>query len=248
MADIKFGNAYYIKLGRQGEWEQSSIEEDKARIGWLGQTLDDINQQKWDKIRGQLEKDYIRKGSSYKGALTRDVNELKIFTESTSEDVWITFYERRLWWCRIRGQVRSDETSKYRNLEGHWSDCDIEGNMLIVNQISGRLSTVQRFRGTICKVKERKDLHRLLNSKPSDQFLEIKSAKEILVKRVESGLKLLHWSDFETLVDLLFTGAGWRRLSSVGGTTKYVDIECEEPITKEMYQLQVQISCRRLRL
>lgn len=239
MESIEFQNAYYIKLGKQGKWEQSSIEGNKARIGWGGQTLDDINERRWDVIGKQLIKAFSKNGNSDNGAVTRDLNALKIFAESKSDDIWITFYESRLWWCRLKGPVRSDEISKYRSLDWCWSDCDTKGNRLLVNQISGRLSKVQRFQGTICKVREKEDLHRLLNHEPSRAFKEIEAARENLITQIESGLRLLHWRDFETLIDLLFTNAGWRRLSVVGKTMKYVDMEYEEPITKELYQVQV---------
>jgi hypothetical protein len=34
MEIIRFIKAYYSKLGRGGKWEESSIRENKARIGW----------------------------------------------------------------------------------------------------------------------------------------------------------------------------------------------------------------------
>ncbi len=55
MDAITFENAYYIKLGRSGEWERSSIEENKLRIGWPGQTIGDINSGNCDEIRKQIE-------------------------------------------------------------------------------------------------------------------------------------------------------------------------------------------------
>ena len=51
---VSFKRAYYIKLGRGGEWEQSSIDESKLRIGWGGWSLQDINICNWEKIRRQL--------------------------------------------------------------------------------------------------------------------------------------------------------------------------------------------------
>jgi len=239
MKPITFEEAYYIKLGRKGEWEQSSITKDRARIGWDSQTLEDINHHNWDKICKQLKKQFMDNGVTDKGAPTRDLNALRAFVESTSDDVWITFYKGRLWWCRLMGPVRSDKISKYRKTKGHWSDQDIKKNLLLINQISGRLSKIQRFQGTVCRVKETADLRRLLNHELSKESRAIEVAKETLVKKVESGLHLLHWRDFETLIDLLFTNAGWHRLSMVGNTMKYVDIECEEPITKDLYQIQV---------
>lgn len=52
-------------------------------------------------------------------------------------------------------------------------------------------------------------------------------------------MSLPHWKDFEILVDLIFRNAGWRRVSVVGESLKFVDMELEEPITGEQYQVQV---------
>lgn len=60
-----------------------------------------------------------------------------------------------------------------------------------------------------------------------------------LAEAVSAALRNLHWTDFETLVDLVFQQAGWRRRSMLGATMKYVDLELEEPITGELYQVQI---------
>ena len=99
----------------------------------------------------------------------------------------------------------------------------------------------QRFSGTICGFDEDQvgDLRRLLNNEQSNSFQAISRAKETLTKQVEGGLSPLHWKDFEILVDLVFRNAGWRRVSCVGETMKYVDMELEELITGDRYQVQV---------
>ena len=43
MDKIQFKNAYFIRLGREGEWEESSIKEGKVRIGWHEISLRTIN-------------------------------------------------------------------------------------------------------------------------------------------------------------------------------------------------------------
>lgn len=138
-----------------------------------------------------------------------------------------------------KARIYEDEISKYRKVAGKWHSQDIHHNLLIINQIPGTLSKLQGFRGTICRVKEVDDLRRLVNDQPSEAFKAISKATDSLVLEVEQGLKLLHWKDFETLVDLIFRGAGWRRVSLLGETMKYADLELEEPITGDLYQVQV---------
>lgn len=239
---VEFKNAYYIKLGSKGKWEETSIQENKMRIGWTQTSLSDINDGNWTKIQRELARQ-----SKTKGAATRDYDALRRVTESTSDDVWVTFHASKLWWCKPgEGKIFEDAVSKYRKVAGKWSCTDSDHAPLIATQIPGSLSKLQGFRGTVCRVKEVDTLHRLLNSQHSEAFEAITNASESLAAEVEQGLKLLHWKDFETLVDLIFRGAGWRRVSMAGETMKYADLELEEPMTGDVYQVQVKSTASRL--
>ncbi len=235
MQRVDFKNAYYIKLGRGGKWEESSIQENKVRIGWKGWSVGEINLRNWDKLKQKYRKTYKSNSSA-----TADINALKTIVESTSDDIWITFHTSYLWWCRAgKPGIFEDKISKYRKVDGKWYNCDISGQPLILNQIPGSISKIQRFAGTICKVKEVDDLKRLINDQPSDVFQAISTTKNVLIEEVEKGLKGLHWKDFEILVDLIFRNAGWQRISMLGGPMKTVDMELQEPITGDLYQVQV---------
>jgi hypothetical protein len=235
METVRFTKAYYIKLGRGGEWEESSIRENKARIGWHDWTLEEINRGDWDALKEKHQREYKNKG-----AATMDINALKTIVESTPEAIWVTFHDSQLWWCQLgRVGILEDEISRYRLLSGKWHNHDINSHLLLANQIPGSIARVQGFRGTICEIAEVEALRRLINDKPSDAFKTIYRAKANLVTEVEKGLEQLHWKDFETLADLLFRNAGWRRVSLLGETMKFVDMELVEPITGEMYQVQV---------
>jgi len=83
------------------------------------------------------------------------------------------------------------------------------------------------------------ELVRLINRQHSSEYAAIVYSKENLCRHVEAGIAKLHWKDFETLVDLLFRATGWRRVSVLGETMKFSDMELEEPMTGDMYQVQV---------
>lgn len=227
-------NAYYVKLGRNGIWEESSLKKGIIRIGWKRQALADINGGNWNKIQKQLEKE-----ASDKGTATRDCHALRMLCESTSEDIWITFHASHLWWCKVTApHIRQDGMSKFRKVD-RWRCEDIFGGPLLITQIPGRIAKLQGFRGTICKVRECDELARLINRQYSPEYTAVLYSKEDLCRHVEAGLRRLHWKDFETLVDLVFRASGWRRVSILGETMKFSDIDLEEPITGEMYQVQV---------
>lgn len=234
MTKITCKNVFYIKLGRNGIWEALSIENNVMRIGWASQALSDINAGNWDKIKKELEEEI-----NNKGAATRDYNALRMICESTSQDIWITFHGNYLWWARVKEKIiYEDKISKYRKVD-KWRNTNILGEPLIINNISGRISKIQGFRGTVCKVKEVDELVRLINSEESPEYLAILQSKQRLCRDVEQAIKLLHWKDFETLVDLVFRGSGWRRVSVLGETMKFSDIELENPINNELYQVQI---------
>jgi hypothetical protein len=234
METITCKNAYYVKLGRNGIWEESSIKKSIIRIGWARQTLPDINTGRWERIQRQLEKEAADKGTA-----TRDCRALRMLCESTNDDIWITFHANHLWWCKVAApRIHEDTVSKYRKVDG-WHCENMFGEPLLLVQIPGRIAKLQGFRGTICKVREADELTRLINRQHSSEYAAIMHSKEDLCRHVESGLHRLHWKDFETLVDLLFRATGWRRVSVLGETMKFSDIELEEPITGEMYQVQV---------
>jgi hypothetical protein len=50
---------------------------------------------------------------------------------------------------------------------------------------------------------------------------------------------LLHWADFEDMVDLIFARSGWQRVSRVGGAQRDLDLELEQPTTQERAFVQV---------
>jgi hypothetical protein len=227
--------AYYIKLGESGKWEESSIFEGKVRIGWGQQSIDDINSKRWDKIKRELEKT-----SKHKATATTDYRTLRFFTESTPDDIWITFFRSHLWWCRLSSdKVREDKISKYRVVDGKWSKCDLEGNPLLIESIPGSISKIRGFRGTICRVREIDDLRRLINHEFSAEYSAIAHSKEHLVADVERGIKRLHWKNFELLIDLIFHKSGWQRVSFVGTAKEFSDIDLKDPITGDLYQVQI---------
>jgi hypothetical protein len=236
MKPVDFKKAYFIKLGEKGTYEKTAISESKLIIGFGGQNIQDINSGNWGKISEQLSE--ASKGK--KGVATRDLNVLKRVCKSTSEDLWITFFQGTMWWCKLGpGEVFQSDKSKYRLVDGKWSNQDIYGNTLAISNIPGVLSKIQGFQGTVCKVHPLETLRRLVNNESSPACKEIELCETNLINSIEKGIKNLNPKDFETFVDLIFRESGWRRCSLKGETMKDIDLELEDPITKERYQVQI---------
>ena len=116
---------------------------------------------------------------------------------------------------------------------------DIHGEELRIENIDGRISKVQGFRGTICGV----DLKSYLVSKISGKVQkEVKEAKKNISKLKESIKILIHglwWKDFELLTDLMLSQSGWQRVSILGKTEKAIDLDVFSPVTGRRAFIQV---------
>lgn len=232
---IELKNAYYIKLGAGGRWADDSITNGLLRIGWSGIPLPDIHEKRWERIRERLAEEH-----SNKGTVTSDLGRLQDIAASTPEDIWITFHKSYLWWARLdSGLIEEDSISKFRRVQDSWRNTDQHGQPLLANQIPGRISQLQGFRGTACSVRESAALARLIAGEPSPEYVAASQARRALIEQVTKAVQQLHWKDFETLVDLVFRQAGWTRKSVLGETMKFADLELEEPITGDQYQVQI---------
>lgn len=240
MAEISFNNAYYIKLGRGGIWEEDSIASGKLRLGWHETTLDDVNKQDWKTIRRKIRKELKGKPP---GVVTADLNALRRIAESDSNDVWVTFHQNKLWWTRLApGKVKEDNLSKFRTTAQSWSDRSLSGELLAVSNLPGRLCQLQGYRATVCRVNYPDLLLRALNGTKSEVAAAVRECRAILAQRLTEAIRELHWKDFETLVDLVFRAAGWIRVSVLGQHAKGLDLELIEPIMQDRYIVQVKSS------
>jgi hypothetical protein len=231
---MQVDKAYYIKLGRGGEWEADSINSGKLRLGWRNQTVDDIVNGRWTEIGQQL----LRDSAGKRGVATTDCNRLRDIAESGSEDVWVTFHAAKMWWTQMApGQVEQDEVSKFRRTTG-WSDKG-GSKVLFANELPGRLAQLQAFRGTVCRVSDKDLLLRVLTGKRSPLATEVSTARAGLAAALARAIRELHWKDFETLADLVFRQAGWIRNSVLGQQVKALDLELIEPLTRSKYVVQV---------
>ncbi|OPY94244.1 hypothetical protein A5906_14935 [Bradyrhizobium sacchari] len=67
-------------------------------------------------------------------------------------------------------------------------------------------------------------------------------ARIALLEVTIEALQLLHWADFETLVDIIFARSGWNQVSVLGGTKKLVDLELEHAVINERAAVQAKSS------
>ena len=131
------------------------------------------------------------------------------------------------------------DLSRVRNVIGQWSSCDIHGKPLRVENIDGRVTKVQGYRGTICSVEMQDYLIKKINGHTIDQVQTAKDSLQRLRDEVEELIKGLWWHDFELLIDLIFSKSGWQRFSVLGKTEKDIDLDVYSPATQKRAFVQI---------
>lgn len=241
MLKLDFKRAYYLKLGESGAYETELNDGIKARIGWKNIDIADIITNNWNRIFSDIKKDF--QDRSKNTGWTNDYNALKTFCEITENDVVITFANSKLYWCKLSNEpIQKDNISKFRNTQLKWSSQNIFGKELYINEISGKITKTIGFKATLCNIDEIETLKRIINGERNPIVIEIENKKNEIIHLLLEALSNLHWKDFEILTDLIFRQSGWQRISMLGESMKYADLELEDPITKDKYQVQVKAS------
>lgn len=244
MKNLKFNNAYYIKLGRKAKWANECLENNIIRIGWdVIKNIEDLNNGKWDKVKSLIENEFQKKGK--KNGATQDYNALYNFCNATGNDIFITFHKDKFYWCIPKnGPIEIDSKSKFRRTKDGWKNTPVNDStkVLLTNEVSGKISKTQAFQATLCTYKDEDDIkiiHRIINGLPNPIVEKIKQHKNEILKLTEELIKNLHWKDCEILTDLIFQQSGWQRISMQGGSMEFLDMEYLEPITNYRYAVQV---------
>ena len=241
MPRVKAETALYIKLGRGGDWEADCIKNGTLRFGYRETPHDACLKSDWTAVQRERQE-----SRGNRNVAKSDTNQIRYFYESDSRVLWVTFYKHALWWCFAqKGVTKLGDGTKIRKTVSGWKAIDINDQQLSVSTLSGKLLSMQGFRGTICQVKEFRYLLRRINADEHPDVLAAKHALQSLHASLESVIATLTWKDFELLVDLIFRQAGWRRVGAIGATTKAIDLDLLSPLSSERYGVQIKSQATR---
>ena len=214
----------YIKLGQGNAWA-----EDCLANGYIALGHDDAPHElclagDWEGVAEAIQS---ARGISRPRSAAREVQD---FYEMDEECLWITFHAGQMWWARAGAEVIPEKTpsggsgSRYRRVIGSWRATDVHGKPLLLDQISTKLTKTGAYRQTLCRVDAEDYAIRLINAEENPAIRNAKSARDQFTSSLSPLIASLHESDFEVLVDLLFSRLGWVRVSSLGGTQKDTDL------------------------
>ena len=230
------GNVLFIKLGRKGKYEKECIEKKSSiKLGYREIDHSSCINGDWKKVSEQM-----ARINTFQTAITSHKNQIRRFYEEPESTMWISFYEGKLWYCYAKSNIilNDDGTKERKTLDG-WKDVDANNNTLFIQFLSGRLTKVQSFRGTICDVKEKKYLIHKINNTQSEELANVEKNLKLLKENLEKLIKKLNPKDFEVFIDLIFRSAGWSRAGILGNNVKTIDIELLAPVTNERAVVQV---------
>ncbi|ODT97473.1 MAG: hypothetical protein ABS82_00575 [Rhodanobacter sp. SCN 67-45] len=229
--------AYFIKLGEGGAWEPTCLAEGTIKFGYHDTPQDLCEQGEWGEVWAFWAR---RRGN--KGTATNDTRQIRTFFEASEDDIFVTFSQGYLWWCRPAStpvvQNAEDGSRLRRTVEG-WRNTSIRGQPLSVSRLSGKLTKTQMYQGTICEVYERVYLLRRINDQRTPELAAAEATEQVLVKQILAMVRLLTPKDFELMVELIFSRSGWQRQSSTGGSQKTLDLDLLLPTTRERAFVQV---------
>ena len=241
----------FIRLGEGGSWSEDCFKEGIIRLGFSSGTpeiLSFAKNKKWLSVKNYwLARDH---SPQVAGSYT---NQMRAFFEDDGSTLWITIRNQVLYYgfaqpgdpVPYEKDPNKSKLSSYKKMSGSgWKSVDANGKLLAVDKLSGRLTKVAGFRGTICSLKEAiADYLKLrLAGKVNPAIEQAEALKLNLQKHISGLVQGLTWQDFETLVELIFSNSGWRRVARTGGNKETVDIELENPITKDSAFVQVKSS------
>jgi hypothetical protein len=240
MQELSPANVRYIKLGEGGRWEEAALQGGELHLGHSRVPHDLALAGNRDAIIRHLTG--IGRAAQ---AATEDAREVLDFYQLGSDCLWITFARDRLWWAfaepsvEWRGGDGERAGQRVRKTLNGWQSADVMGHVLLKNQLSTKLTQLEAYRRTVCRVAAQDYLLDRLNGRFNPIAEEANRIRDAMAHVMVKAIASLHWKDFETLVDLIFARSGWSRVSALGGDQKFVDIELEQATTGERAAVQV---------
>ena len=230
----------YIKLGPGGAWARDAIATGMLPFSYRMVDHDLCAAGDWDDVRDCLVAEGWKAGSARRGA-----NEIRDFYELGEDCLWVTFADGHLWWAFAAPEVialESDDDAqpaRRRQVIGGWRRTALDGSPLSLSTLSSALTRTGSYRMTICRIEREDYLLRRIRGE-ADPLSEEARALQARLREIAARLaRDLDWRDFEILVDLILTRAGWRRLSAVGDGEVDIDLLLEHPTTGERAWVQI---------
>lgn len=185
--------------------------------------------------------------------VTKARNVIRNVCMADESDIFFTFYDGFLWWCKPLGGPGEEiefckEMVIENNIEGRrksdlirktskWKKTSIDGKRTLDEwRICGQLRRKQMVQSTMYKLKDESDIKLFKWTIGSDVCKELGEFDENLKKikaQLCKAIGLLSPTDFEAFVDMVFTQSGLKRVGRSGSNVKAIDGEYQFPFNSK---------------
>jgi hypothetical protein len=234
------GAVRYIKLGENGKWAASAIEQAIIPFGYPSVDHQACVAKDWGRVRDQLAK----MGRSVRG-VSQGLRELKEFYGLPEDTLWVTMADGHFWWAFAGGPVfelergNFDGPARCRRTRAGWSKASLNGEPLDARGLSSALTRTASYQMTICTIKHATYLLRRIRGESDPLHAQAIAVRDEMREIGLQMIRQLDWRDFETLVDLIFARGGWQRSSVLGKHQPDVDLILTQPTTDETAWVQI---------
>jgi len=236
--EVVASNVLFIRLGKGNSYFDECKNNGQIILNYREVDHQICVSGNWEAVR----RHYIDTVGTTGTVASNHINQLKYFYNADANTVWITFDDNKMWWCKANMDIkRTSDNLKIKLCSNGWSDRDINGEMLYMSEINGRITAKRGFLGTICEydLTDKDYIMRKINGLRTDENYRASVCFHNLQKALIPLIQSLNWSDFELLIDLILRHVGWERVSKVGGTQKTLDIDLVNPLTGDRAWVQV---------
>jgi hypothetical protein len=143
----------YIKLGPGGAWERASIERGELQFGYAKVSHEPCLEGDWEQVARHLRALEVT-------AVANACREIRDFYTLGADCLWITLADGHLWWTFAEPEVHwlgsagREHGVRLRRTIGGWRNTDLAGRPLRKDQLSTRLTKIEAYRGTICRIED----------------------------------------------------------------------------------------------
>jgi hypothetical protein len=227
----------YIKLGPESKWANECLLLNYIKFG-SPMELDQASKEgDWDFV-----KNYWLNKNFKPSVASKHVTNARNFFELSTKDIFATFHGDFLYWCHPGDDIYRDKDGLLiRKTRTPWRNSSIKGQELRTSLLSGILTKTKATQSTTCNFAP--DAAEYLLRKINDEKLPASEKADQLKsdyqKSIANLIQMLTPSDFELLVELIFSSSGLRRIGTLGGNEKDIDLQVQNPITLERSFVQV---------
>jgi hypothetical protein len=237
----------FVRCGERERWRDTNFDRNQIHFGWAEVPHDALMGKDPTELKEIIGRAYFsrpfKRERDRKTAVSNSVREL-LDALTPEKFTWGSIADGQLWWCTARPGINPNTESEreghfFARCDSAWSNKSLIDSPLTLKQLAPSVAVMNRYQGTVCDPGQRVSVWRAIRGEEDPAITEFRFAREKYRNALRTMIENLHYSALEDLVDLIFSRAGYSRMSRVGGTKKDWDFESVHPEREERIAIQV---------